>query len=67
MLFFGHFWHFEVHKFHQKVTVLTLVSISASLKLLKIKIYKKFVQELLKNKILKLAPQKHNFWSFTGI
>jgi len=39
------------------VTVLTLVTISASLKLLKIKICKKFVQGLLKNKILKLAPK----------
>ena len=36
------------------VTVLTLDSISASLKLLKIKT---FVQGLLKNKILKLAPK----------
>ena len=34
-----------------------LVSISASLRLSKIKIYKKFVQGLLKKKILKLAPK----------
>jgi len=39
------------------VKVLTLVSITASLKLLKLKIHKKFVQGLLKNKILKLAPK----------